>query len=69
MRQTNENFLRRVSMDSPMRAIHNFTLHIIGGVLVVVGVVSWWRGETPVLGVSVLAGLLMLIVPSILKRQ
>ena len=69
MPQTNENFLKRTLIDSPIRAIHNFTLRIIGGVLVVVGIVSLWRGETPVLGVAILAGLFMLIVPNILKRS
>jgi uncharacterized protein YjeT (DUF2065 family) len=69
MLRTNETLLKRVLMDSPIRAIHNFTLRIIGGVLVVVGIVSLWRGETPVLGVGILVGLLMLIAPSILKRS
>lgn len=69
MPQTNENFLKRMLMDSPIRAIHNFTLRIIGGVLVVVGMVSLWRGEAPVLGVAILVGLFMLIVPNILKRS
>ena len=69
MLQTNQNFLKRMLMDSPIRAIHNFTLRIIGGVLVVVGIVSLWRGETPVLGVGILAGLFMLIAPSIFKRS
>ncbi len=55
-------------MNSPIRAIHNFTLRTIGGVLVVVGTVSLWRGETPVLGVGILAGLLILIGPSLLKK-
>lgn len=68
-RQTNESFLKRMLMDSPIRAIHTFTLHIIGGVLVVVGIVSLWRGETPVLGIGILVGLFMLIVPTILKRS
>jgi uncharacterized protein YjeT (DUF2065 family) len=69
MLRTNETLLKRVSMDSPIRAIHSFTLRIIGGVLVVVGIVSLWRGETPILGVGILAGLLMLIAPSIFKRS
>jgi len=56
-------------MDSPIRAIHNFTLRIVGGVLVAVGIVSLWRGETPVLGVCIVAGLLMLIAPSSFKRS
>ena len=66
--QTNENFLKRLSMDSPTRVIHSFTLRIIGGVLVVVGIISLWRGETPILGVGILAGLLMLIAPSVFKK-
>ncbi len=69
MLQTNQRLLKRVLMDSPTRAIHSFTLRVIGGVLVVVGIVSLWRGETPVLGVAIVAGLLMLIVPNILNRS
>ena len=69
MLQANETFLKRVLMDSPIRAIHNFTLRIVGGVLVAVGIVSLWRGETPVLGVCIVAGLLMLIAPSTFKRS
>ena len=69
MPQTHGSSLKRTLIDSPIRAIHNFTLRIIGGVLVVVGIVSLWRGETPVLGVAILAGLFMLIVPNILKRS
>ena len=69
MPQTNQNSLKRILMDSPIRAIHNFTFRIIGAVLVVVGIVSLWRGETPLLSVGILAGLLMLIVPSIFKRS
>jgi uncharacterized protein YjeT (DUF2065 family) len=69
MPQTNENFLKRILMDGPLRAIHNFTLRMIGGVLVVVGIVSLWRGETPIIGLGILAGLLMLIMPNILKRS
>ena len=65
----NENFPKRTLMGSPIQAIHSFTLRIIGCVLVVVGVVSLWRGEAPALGFGILAGLLMLIVPSILKRS
>jgi hypothetical protein len=65
----NQSLLKRVSMYSPTRAIHGFTLRIIGSVLVIVGTVSLWRGETPVLGVGILVGLLMLIVPSIRKRS
>ena len=69
MPQTNESLLKRRLIDSPTRAIHSFTLRIIGGVLVVVSIVSLWRGETPVLSVGVLAGLFMLIAPNILKRS
>ena len=69
MPQTNQNSLRHMLMNSPIRAIHTFSLRIIGGVLVVVGIVSLWRGETPVLGIGIPVGLFMLIVPTILKRS
>ena len=49
-------------------AIHNFTFQIIGGVLIIVGVVSLWRGEKSILGLGILVGLFMLIAPSVLSR-
>lgn len=67
MLKANEAFLKRELMDSSITAVHNVTLRIIGGVLVVVGIVSLWRGETPILGLGILAGLLMLIAPNIFK--
>ena len=44
------------------------TIQIIGAVLVVVGVVSLLRGEKSILGVGILVGLVMLVVPSVFKR-
>jgi hypothetical protein len=44
--------------------IHH-TIQIIGGVLIAVGIVSLLRGEKSILGVGILVGLFMLLVPFI----
>jgi|GEM_PF-5269774 hypothetical protein len=44
------------------------TIQIIGGVLIAVGIVSLLRGEKSILGVGILVGLFMLLVPFIFVR-